>query len=210
MNEIDIRAKGIVQKYIHGTLNEEDTEAFEVYLLEHPELAEELELDILFKEHGELIPEASMRDKKAPRNWFNNKWGLAFSFGLCFLVGALVGNQTKQNHSVLSTDSKVFYVAPMRSAGNVLPPIVIDRKSTQAVFILQLPISNEAEYQIELAGPNSNSILIADNVKQDLAGDIVLNVNMQGLTAEQYSITVKNSLSGETALVQPISLDSSK
>ena len=58
MNMKDIEENAIAQKYASGQLTPQETEAFELYLLENPQFVEQLELDAVLAKGVKLIAKA--------------------------------------------------------------------------------------------------------------------------------------------------------
>jgi hypothetical protein len=73
MDQDYIEKHDIAQRYLQGRLTPEESEAYECYLMEHPDAVEILELDIALKQGLELGQSPKAKENM-PINWFNLIW----------------------------------------------------------------------------------------------------------------------------------------
>lgn len=111
-----IEANHILERYVSGQLPVDEAEAFEVYCLEHPDVAEELEYVRAMKEglHGvEQAPAAA-----EPRSWLTSPaYAMAASVVAAIGIGSTLyfANQTTDPPAGGAVISEI-YVEPMRGA----------------------------------------------------------------------------------------------
>ncbi len=199
--------QGIAQKYISGTLSEEDVERFELYLMDNPEQVKTLELDMLIKNHANVVQTSSEKIAVASNasKWLTMMWPVSLATSFALAIGIFIGTTLEQSGQVVSTDNAIYYISPLRSA-DILPPLISVSKSTERViFVMQLPLDEEKRYLVNITDSQRNVILSLPNTRQNFEGDIVLNVALNTLDKGNYMIDVLAS-EGLSVMQQPIEI----
>jgi len=192
MNIEYIQNNHVIQRYLHGKLTAKESIEFEEYLLSHPEIIEDFELSAVFAK--------TLGSKAVKKPWLsfgdrlvNTIWPVGG-----FIVGAvaswLLFTATLLPHTASNVSPEIIYIGEMRGVNpNGLPPVsaVLEPKSVQQVFVLDVSSSNQQVFVIELSDSQGMKLQTWPSVEVNTQGDLVLHVSLQALNVSPVILSVR-------------------
>ena len=158
-----IKENNISSRYLHGHLTPEESIQFEQYLMDKPELIEQLEIDMAFK--SRLVDYDFGAEKpKTLRNWFfNTPLGASFSTltacCMVFYLYSVNGNGPADFHpgALLAKQSQVVFLDTLRGSGDMpqSPTSILISKGTKSIS-LGIPLDPnypDIEYKTRISHP---------------------------------------------------------
>lgn len=193
MDDEYIIQNDIVKRYLHNKLTPEETVEFEEYMLNKPELLEQLELDSVMQEH---LPTALKDVKNATHN-SNEGWRLAlwnvlsnktlvhsaFSFAIGVTVVLLI-NANQTSTPPYSGTIDLVEVSPLRSSSTQDTPDAtysLSNKADHLVLLIQ-PDNVESESAlVTITNTSDSAEIFSKNVMINNTGDIVVHLAKEDL-----------------------------
>lgn len=201
-----IEQHDIAQRYLHGRLTPEEAEEFEVYLMDNPEMIEELELDSIFVSHTASLK--NLEQKPAPWwAWFWQKPAGASFSTLCFSVGIMwlsfpwINNEIAEQGADTSTgiagfEAKTHYFEIERSSNAQTPRVIeVSNKKLTHVFVLAPADLESSVFDVSILSSNDEEIFVFSALIRDGNGEISFATPGHVFEVDQYRIEVT---SGDT------------
>lgn len=193
--------------YIQGNLPPEQQAEFEAYIIDKPELLEQVELGVLMREGFKSNETASV----APTDRVEPQWRLAavaafVSIGIGSLIGYSMGGGTPDEQFAANSRlfaSQIINLPITRSQVPRQIEVAIDPDTELIVLRIPLPNPETGLYKVSItndAGPIGEPSL----TPPDGGGVLNLAVNAESLTVGSYSILVDKPDGAEP--VEPITL----
>jgi hypothetical protein len=199
MDQHFIDANNIVGKYLRDELTPEETIAFEEYLMDHPALIDELELDAVFIK---AMPEAVKAMENSPKKtflWFATPLRASFATLLVCLIALPMmlrmfdesGGAGQDDVEVMANIQHIF-LTPMRGVGDgsrvpVITPSRVDRYFEVTV---QTSDMNASEYQIDIINRKTRAAVLTPAVFSVMStGDIKLALPSKAYQTGDYVLT---------------------
>lgn len=193
-----IEANHVIERYLAGRLAPEQAEAFEVYCLEHPEVADELEYARVLKQNLQTeLPkfrrgaaQTSPRASGSLLQWWQSPIA---ALSAAAMVGILVfWNFTRSESGSTATEAGIV-VSPVagpvisvgaRRSANSPGVTTIGAMGAQGTVIvdLEIGVSDYSEYKVVFLGPDAETIWQSESVPIN-AGAVRVAVDTRRLTA---------------------------
>ena len=194
-SKLYIERQEMARRYLRGELPEPEIEAFEIYLMDNPDLVEHLELDEVLTA---CLPEAEQKKRRTFSLW---KWitgtpmgasiatfamtlALAMPFSLQFL-------KTQPAPSGIATGN-VLFLETLRSSNINIPTLYLDPADTNAVLYLQTDELDRQDVTVRVITQSSRKTVVSTN-GQLLNGELVLAIPRNHLKAGIYELNVSNT-----------------
>lgn len=149
----------IANRYLQGQLSPEETMAFEIYLLEHPELLEQLNIDQVFIDaigSVDIQKTDNTEESKSTSFWPNFKWlglGAIGAYVSVALFSMLMTN------SVMMNVDRVVYVETVRSSDPVQKRIRLSDKDERMVLMLSTSFDQEGPFDVSIVRVDTNQVV---------------------------------------------------
>ena len=194
MNKQHSERQELARRYTRGELSEQEAEEFEIYLMDKPEMIEQLELDEVF--HN-CLEEAEEKRVERFSIW---KWitqtpigasvaTFACTTGLLFGILVLDKGFLKSSPNISATGN-IIYLENLRSNNPGFRRVdVVGNKPTLALFV-QTSLSENKQVTITLSD-NSNTFHKFEGFV--VGGELVVNIPSTWLHSGDYEITVSDN-----------------
>ncbi len=191
----------MLHNYLQNKLTPTEEEQLELWLADHPEVLEDLELDLVMKEGVKSKERKKLSNNRQHRttgydssfsklNYFVVGGLFAFSLML-FVFGVGQSDHGEGNFQILSLsplrggDSKEF--SPIKT-------IKLNRESNQLILVVQLNFPDKGPFQIELKNHKSNKIHFKmDALIPQGLGDLNISVPTKSLAEGNFWLIVKHN-----------------
>lgn len=209
MNMQDIEQRNIKQRYLTGRLNAQEVAAFEEYMLDKPELTQELELDsILYKTMPECMEQQpaiatntmSSRRNQRLRQTLNASWKYALAAGLgAFLFGPMVHSPlfspaelARPAALTITGNNQIAYLETTRSMLSADKTIELGATASQLILLIQPATMTDSEFAVSLQRadtPASNAFATQATLANN--GDLIISVPTDILQPATYALTIQ-------------------
>lgn len=208
MTEMDkhyIEQGEIVHKYVHGALLEHEAEAFEIYLMDHPEWVEDVQSEQLLKRKLADIPpnrfHASTKRRHTSLLWAG--FGSAFATAATCVLGIYLYFNSALVPPQHGGTAQIAYLEQMRS------PVSSDRgfnvtlapQTRHIVMVLTPAVPLASSYEIFLmdeANPVAGPFRAAPNDMQEIS----ISMPVELLLKEHYTLSVQSKQSKDVELIR--------
>lgn len=190
-----IRKHNIVHKYLRGKLTPEEVIEFEVFVLDKPELIEELELDGAF---SACFPDAIAEPAKPAFDWRQFWHFPALSSAATIMFALLVWTvwpepaASPAQHSGLGA-AQVVYFDTLRSGDQAPRRLHLQPGITNLTLVLTPTHFNQSPYQVELANQRSTAFSVSDLTINGM-GELTLSIPAGQLDAGLYQVTITSAM----------------
>lgn len=199
----DWQALGL--RYVRGELSGHELDKFEDYLMDNPELLEQLELDSVFASVLPKLELVTVKPDKGFNLWrwlFTTPAGASLSASLstacaCVLLAALLWSNSSTQIPAISASNQLVHLSTLRSTSQPERTIEISDKQTQLILVVQ-PASFEDENFLVNIKNSSNESETSLTASISESGDIVITVPSQALVSGKYQLNITGSTSGIT------------
>ncbi|WP_102795653.1 hypothetical protein [Bowmanella denitrificans] len=192
-------------RYVRGELSGHELDKFEDYLMDNPELLEQLELDSVFASVLPKLELVTVKPDKGFNLWrwlFTTPIGASLSASLgtacaCVLLAALLWPNSSTQIPAISASNQLVHLGTLRSTSQPEKIIELSDKKTQLILVVQ-PVSFEDEnflVNIKSSSTGSETSLTASI---SASGDIVVLIPSQALVAGKYQLNITGLTSGIT------------
>ncbi|WP_102794521.1 hypothetical protein [Bowmanella denitrificans] len=173
-------------RYLRGELSEQESQAFEIWLLDKPDVVEQLALDQMMIQ---ALPAQGRRAKPfiSLGKLFSTPIRASLvTLACCLLVGVLSW------HAMTPTqfaDVNIFYLEQTRSQSTAANHIQIHAGQSLLVLSVQ-PVSPDSAYQVELKAMATQSTVAQFEhlAPQPDSGELTLSVPVSRLKAGEYKL----------------------
>ncbi|GAA6182960.1 MULTISPECIES: hypothetical protein [Alteromonadaceae] len=208
MDQAYIERRDIANRYMQGKLCAEECEEFEIYLMENPDVVDQLQLDSMFIK---ALPFLAQSPKQKP-----TFWQLLFatparaSIGtLCAgaLLFSLVVNfeHLVTSNSTFSSPSMVYVSSARGNTSNVDQTFSLNDVSSSVSLVLQDEFDVTKTYQINMFINSSSSPIYTASYTPNTEGEVVISVDKEmlqvGLIEIQYSLDESNNRNKKSLVV---------
>lgn len=224
LNLKQIQAEGWVDRYVRNELNEADTEAFEHFMLDHPEVQDQVLTAMTLKQG---LPQALSAIEKSGTgaSWFTRLLGgglqpafslagaaLAVTFAVLFVIANTEVNQLEDRISALQGpqgDIATAYLPQVRSASAAaFEPVAVVPEKSSGWALLQLELgyaeADRFDVAIQMWG-SGNTVARIEKVQRSEDDLLIVAVPARKLSAGDYMAIVR---SGEQTVAEfPFSVD---
>ena len=169
----------MLNNYIQNKLNESETEQMELWLLDHPKVIQELELDLMFKQANFEINNVNETIKKPSFSWLGffstPKFAPihALSYGL---VALLVFNTFNNNPETTQTYAATF-IELEKQRGLDTSVMEVQTIPNKSLVLRFFPDSMETEYNLVMQSKSSDTKFEFEKLMADEYGSITITIN---------------------------------
>ncbi|RDV24104.1 hypothetical protein DXV75_15560 [Alteromonas aestuariivivens] len=188
-----------LQRYRLGLLSESETEEIEVYLMEHPEVVEALELDTILAHNLPLttVREHSTQRFDWRRFWYVPAGAFALSAVLCLFVMPDKWTSTPSSRSY--SVPQVVYLDTFRSAMQPNQTLNKTAPGEHLVLFIQPQPDSVGPYSAELIkSDNTSGQMLGNDLNKTNTGEIVLLLDSHLLESGEYSLKLTEHDTGTT------------
>lgn len=152
----------IAHKYLHGRLSEEHKALFEQFLLDNPEMIEQLQIDQLLKAHIKKLPAKRPSIREAWHQLMGKPMYYACTFALAFILGIYASptfNTGEQ--AALNGNIEITYVSNLRGDTQAPDSIVsLSDELDTLLLVLQPTTQQKQNYLVTVTAQEKNLTLI--------------------------------------------------
>lgn len=179
----DIEIQNLTIRYLKGQLSPEETIAFEEYILDKPELLEQLELDsVLIK----TLPQ--IEESRAKESFFTkllSSWLIVLPTACSFIFLAML--VMNHNPDIQETASQIHYLENLRSANQSRIETVTIEEDTGILVLVVTPLILSDMHQVTLINADG----LAYNKQQKLSDFGQLSILIEKSVFERGEATLK-------------------
>ena len=199
-----IEQHDILDRYRRNQLTPEMRIEFEEYILDKPDLIEQLELDMLFESGLQGQTAGSLKEASAssirPRGLF-----FAASAAFSLLAASVVLNFLQNSENRRLTDElarasgaqpniQILDLPTVLSDGGSFRPVgtlLLDTPAAIAIFNVQLPFPEEPRFRVLIRShPEGREILVLNDVEPHGEGDLVFSLPLALFEPGNYYVEV--------------------
>lgn len=194
MDRETIEKHDIAQRYLHGKLSPEESEAFEIYVMEHSELIEMLELDrVVIKtmcDASKLIKEPSIL-----RGWRPvYSHGVALAASTALVAVLMLAPQDNKPPNLVSPD--IVYLDVFRSQ-EVTKTVQFSGNDSSKLLVMQGAVNAQGtvdinrSFSLSFAPENSQEIgSTHENMRPNRSGELVFRLHKNVLKPGMYRVSI--------------------
>ena len=142
----DVEAQNLANRYLKGQLSADETVAFEEYIMDKPELLEQLELDSVFINTLPQLEKEPSHDSFFKRVF--SQWQVVIPTACSFLFLAMlfVNNEPDLHESI----SQIHYVENLRSASQSRVETITIKAETDIIVLVVTPAILSETHMVSL------------------------------------------------------------
>jgi hypothetical protein len=210
MNKINtdyINQHDVIRRYLKGKLSAEETLEFEEYMLDKPELLEQLELDSVMMEQLPNIPMKTSLVASTWWAWWRPTYSHLVAVAACAVmtVSLFMGGNNPTT-SITTASPDILYLGNYRS---VQPMLSVDfsNAAQSKILVLSLPLVAEGEFDV--LAENLDTLqreVLQHQLRANSEGELVVVLGTATLPAGRYNIDVQASSSAQQVMRNTIEL----
>jgi len=206
----------MLQNYIQNKLSETETEQLELWLADHPDVMQELELDLMFKQ-ADFDPNEQLQQTKSFKLWnfFSSKKlipinVLAYGLALFFVVSLYKTNEVSNGVSV-NPNVSIFRIATTRSNNSQL--LSLDNLDN-VIIVLEMDDIKTKVYKVSMFKNDGEIIQEIDNLKPKNQymnqGDLIFPLKQNLLIFGEINFVVSEQNSNKSLITFSTKFDVQK
>lgn len=190
-----------LQRYRNGKLQGEELDQFEIYLLENPDVAEQVELELIIQEN---LPDLEIQQHNVKQdrsaNWV---WGFSGLAAGVLLVVLLQFGLVREELGVSrdpSSSGQIVYLENYRSlaSNDSVTEVKVSSANNQLVLVWAAGFTDEkAEQSFELLNLDTGERYNLGDISLSPDGDFVVVIPIEGLMTGDYELVKSKGLSDE-------------
>ena len=206
MNRMDdkyIDQHNVIERYLQQKLTREEKAELEVYLLDKPELLEQLELDSIMKEHLPSVQEHTtsnnvLVDSEVLVPWWQAIWAkplltstLSFVFGV---VVVLLINGNNDGSAPYSGTIDLIEVSPLRSSpaqGTPDATYSLSSNADRLMLLLQPGFIESETVIVTIKKRSNNTYLFNEQMNINGQGDVVVYLDKAKFEPGAFDIDIR-------------------
>ena len=195
MNDETIKQNDVVKRYLQNKLTPEEIVEFEEYILDKPELLEQLELDMVLVK---TLPKVAVNETQKLAEKGQQKlslWQLLFGTplkaslgtGLACAMAAVLLFPVMQNQTpALGGNIELFYLSQVRGAPSE-QTFDITQTADTLIFVLEVEFNQPEPFTVKLVNQDTNQpITLLPNYLPSEVGEIYISVNAKDMPKGNY------------------------
>ena len=208
MNKKYIEDNNIDVKYLRNQLNDEELEGFEVYLIEHPEMVEQLELDDVLKANLSTRKYLTSRRIYFPNLLNPNFWSHIAAFGIgAFSIFTMLSMVNGGNSYETSKFKNIVYLSETRSSKSDATEIFVSKNANDFIMlVLETDVKPSVVVDVSLISQETGLIAFQSELEVNALGEILAPIALAKITEGFYRINVSNTLKNQE-MIKPIPLE---
>ena len=199
LTEMQIENAEMTSRYLRDQLSPEETTAFEEYLMEHPEVLEQLQIDEMFIESMPGVEIENLPELKSSARsplWSNIKW-LGFGAIGAYASVALF-SLVSTNNTMMNID-RVVYVETVRSSVAEHMRIGLGDKRENMVLMLSSDFDQIGPFNVQIIRADTNRVVAEFyDLPKTETEDIAIVINTGVVEAGKYFVKIHESDSNVT------------
>lgn len=180
----DIEAKNLANRYLKGQLSPDEIVAFEEYILDKPELLEQLELDSILIETLPKIEES--RVKPSLFSTFYASWRVLLPTACSLVLFVLL--LLNSNPEIHETTSQIHYVENVRSASQDRTESIKIEADTGVLVLVVTPLVLSDMHEVILS--NANGLLYSKQQKLSEFGQLSILIDKSIIDSGKATLKV--------------------
>ena len=181
----------MLQNYIQNKLSPKDTEQLELWLADHPEVMQDLELDIMFSQAKHDLDEAPQpKQTKSFSLWdfLTSRKMVPIHLMAYVLIGFLLFNV--MNNSSPSLNSAATFIELEKTRSSEVPQLSYTHIKGNAITIRFFPDSEKEIYHVILKSESHTKEIIYENLQADSKGSITINLYNQNNVVKECDVLI--------------------
>jgi hypothetical protein len=163
----------MLNKYIQDKLNDADTKLLELWLVDHPEKMQDLELGLMFAQAKDAYKQKSKSFSLL--RFFTNRTFVPIHVLAYLLLGIVTFNLF--NSVPNSTNSTATFIELEKQRGLDTSIIQVQTEKNKSLVIRLFPDSMTEKYTLTMLSKSSNQKIVFKDLQADDFGSITLTVN---------------------------------
>lgn len=182
----------MLNNYIQNKLNASDTEQLELWLLDHPEIMQELELDLMFKQAEFETNNVTETIKKPAPSWlsFFSTPKFAPIHALAYGLVALLMFNTFNNKPVTVQSYAATFIELEKQRGLDTTTMEVQTAPNKSLVLRFFPDSMDKEYSLVMQSKSSDHKIEFDKLVADEYGSITVTINSEKNITGEWEILV--------------------
>jgi hypothetical protein len=207
MDSAYVSQRQVVERYVRGTLTPEETEAFEIYMLEHPETAEDVEYERGLQEalagaQDLLQPAGTAAGKPAGGFWLRPSYAMAATVLLAVTAVASVSqwrinSRLTSEIDLLRAPAVLADEIRLESMRGAAPLIVESRPGQRLLLSVAVDADSRGPYALQLRSADGAFAWNQADVEPGVDG--TLRIAVRSLERGRYELTVVPADASRTA-----------
>ena len=185
----------MLQNYIQNKLSPKDTEQLELWLADHPEVMQDLELDIMFSQSKAAFKQAEQpKQTKSFSFWdfFTSKKlipinVLAYGMALMFVFNTFI------NNSLNNEFSEISFVDLGKKRGSEAKEYSLTHNEKNGMAVRFYPDSSDELYKVSMKSIGSDEEKTFEGLKADESGHITVMLQSNQIKNNQWQVLIYNS-----------------
>ena len=193
--------KTMLNNYIQNKLSDTETEQLELYLTDHPDILEDLEMDIMFKQG---ITELKAQEKKSKPfaflDFLSSKKLIPLHLLAYGLVGFLLFNTF--NNKEITQNSSATFIELEKQRGLDTSTIEVQTAANKSLVLRFFPDSMTEKYSLILNSETSNQKIEFKDLQADDFGSITVTMNNSKELSGKWEVLLNsNTLNTEQIFI---------
>lgn len=179
----------MLHNYIQNKLSPEETEQLELWLADHPEVMDELELDIMIKQAGDLPEPSENNHHNTPWwSWLTSIKLVPLHLAAYAMTALFVINTFNKNDGLQSSPATFIELEKVRGAET--DAIKVDIQNKKSLVLRFFPDSMTDKYQVIIQSQDTNEKLEFNDLIADNLGSITISINNSDILTGHWSFEV--------------------
>lgn len=180
------------QNYVQSKLDDFETQQFEMWLVNHPEVVADLELDQMFRQaRHSYFKEEQKQSSFSFVDFFASRKLLPFHVLAYSLLILLTFNSLFDNSSEVQTSAAIF-IELEKQRGAETPAIEVKAEKNKSLVLRFFPDSMTQEYSLVMESKSSNQNFKFEKLKADEFGAITVLINTKSVNNNSWEILILN------------------
>lgn len=179
----------VTHRYVHGGLSAEEMAEFEVFLMDHPDVLEQVQLEQVMR----TGLRTQQQEKPSAFSGRLGKWMWSWPTAVATTFVVFMASYLALSPKELAPNMPVMYVHEYRSANlENLNAVVLDEIHHSHVLLVLQPGNMQAsQFQLSIISEVSGAPLITQqNVSISPTGDITVPVAVNNITRGRYQVVL--------------------
>ena len=193
----------IAQRYLHGRLTPEEAEEFEVYLMDNPEMVEELEIDGLLKSRlpNSRSANSVKRGHTKYMDWFLSTplRSIASTAAVCTLVFTMLPSPDSTPGVDLTRPTDLISLSVTRnSTGLPDASLSLSENTSTVILVIQAEQGEVDSYQVTVTNQTTKAVMTDEAFYTNSKGELFVPVKLANLESGIVSIDYMQPSSPES------------
>ncbi len=181
--------KTMLHNYIQNKLSPEETEQLELWLADHPEAMNDLELDIMIKQADyQPVLSENNHHKTSWWSWLTNSKLVPLHLATYAMTALFLISTFNNNGGLQSSPATFIELEKVRGAET--DAIKVDIQNKKSLVLRFFPDSMIDKYQVVIQSQESNEKLEFNDLVADNLGSITISINNTKKLTGQWEVLV--------------------